>query len=220
MKSLGGAARLSVFFRAGFVGSLILASLALAGCADVRSVPPSPTGTDTAAPTPTATLPIAMTPAQAKAAYKSIAQNSCRLAQADGVVEVGEGYTAVMTNSTQAYQGFNEALLITPDAYSVLFSLSDFNSCADWFIFSMADEAGKAAPIDVTFNTDASFNVQKVLASGKTSKLRIVVADGLIATITDLIETSKPIIGCRHGSLTEADLAIVKTAVDRRTAGK
>jgi hypothetical protein len=159
-----------------------------------------------------------MTAAEAKAAYKNIAKASCNWAQRDGVVEVGDGYTAVMTNSTQAYNGFTEASLVAPDEYRVLFDLSDFQACADWYLFSMADEAGKAAAIDVTFNSDASFNVRKVLASGAASALKIIVADGVIATATNLDPADPWTHGCRYGSLTVADLQILKTAVDRRAA--
>lgn len=204
----------------------LLVTLAVTGCADVRAVPPSPTSsatttnTATGNPTPSATLPLEMTAAQAKAAYKNIAKASCNWAQRDGVVESGDAYTAVMTNSLQAYLGFTEASFVAPDSYKVLSDLSDFYACADWYAFSMADEAGKTAPIDVTFNSDASFNVHKVLASGLPSVLKIIVADGVIATATNLDPADPWIIGCRYGSLTESDLAIVKTAVDRRAAGQ
>ena len=213
----------------GVVASGFVLVLMLTGCGDVNLATPSPTvsasaspsPSDSASASPSATLPLEMTPAQAKAAYKRIAQASCSWAQRDGVAEVGAGYTAVMTNSAQAYKGFTEASFIAPDAYNVLFDLSDFHACADWYLFSMADEAGKAAPLNVTFNsTDASFNVRKVLASGLPSALKIVVADGVIATATNLDPADPWIIGCRYGSLTAADLAIVKTAVDRRAASQ
>lgn len=213
----------------GVVASSVALVLFLTGCGDVNLATPSPTVSESITPSPSesasaspsATLPIEMTPAQAKEAYKRIAQASCNWAQRDGVAEVGAGYTAVMTNSAQAYEGFTEASFIAPDAYNVLFDLSDFHACADWYIFSMADEAGKPAALNVTYNsTDASFDVRKVLASGKPSALKIIVADGVIATATNLDPTDPWIIGCRYGSLTDADLAIVKTAVDRRAAGQ
>jgi phosphoserine aminotransferase len=159
-----------------------------------------------------------MTPAEAKAAYKGIAKASCNWAQRDGVVEVGDGYSAVMTNSTQAYKGFTEASLVAPDAYKVLFDLGDFQACADWYLFSMADEAGKDAAIEVTFNSDASFNVHKVLASGAASALKMIVANGAIATATNLDPADPWVHACRYGSLTVADLQILKTAVERRAA--
>jgi hypothetical protein len=200
----------------------LLVTLAVTGCADVRAVLPSPTSsasptnTATGNPTPSATLPLEMTAAQAKAAYKNIAKASCNWAQRDGVVESGDAYTAVMTNSSQAYLGFTEASFVAPDSYKVLSDLSDFYACADWYAFSMADEAGKTAPIDVTFNSDASFNVHKVLASGEASVLKIVVSNGVISVVTKLDSTDGWARQIRYGSLTDADLQILKKAVDRQ----
>jgi hypothetical protein len=213
-------------FRAAAVTvGLVGLALSVAGCGQVVAAP-TKTSQPSAA-SPSATLPSAttsattraMTPAEAKAAYKAIAKTSCNLAQAQGVAEVGPGTTAIMTNRAQGYKDFTAAYFEAPDAYSIIWELDGFNACRDWYSFSMADEAGKEAAIDVVFNTnDASFTVKQDLGQFGASAVRVVVADGLIATVTDLNPQTPGIVGLRYGSLTNADLNILKTAVDRYLA--
>ena len=201
----------------------IAVSLFIAGVAACTQVSPLSTSSalETATKTPSAgaTVSAPMTPDEAKAAYKAIAKTSCNLAQNQGVAEVGPGTTAIMTNHAQGYKDFTAAYFQAPDTYTIIWELDGFNACRDWYTFSMADEAGKEAKIDVTFNqTDSSFTVKQDLGQIGASAVKVVVADGLIATLTDLNPDTPGIVGLRYGSLTEADLNILKVAVDRYVA--
>jgi hypothetical protein len=220
MKSFGEFAQRSMFVAAG----VLVGSLCLAGCSQATPTA-NPTATSTTSssasstPIPSATLPAAMTPAEAKAAYKAFTKASCNKAQNEGVVETGDTYTAVMASTAQGYQDFTAAYFEQPDTYQIIWELDGFNACADWFTFSMADEAGREAAINVTFNqADASFTATQDLGAMGVSSHRFTVATGLIATATNLDPKHATTVSLRYGTLTADDLKILKTAVDRYTA--
>lgn len=192
---------------AGFAFAL---TLTFAGC--------SSTPTPTASPTPSVSLPAAMTPAEAKAAYKLIAKASCTKAQAEGVVETGNGFTVVMTTKSQNYKDFSAAYLEEPDNYGLLWELDSITSCTDWYTFSMADEAGQEAAIKVTFNpADSTFTTVEDFGDSGIYTYKYTVADGRLATCTN-VDNPEKVTSIKYGALDAEGLKILTTAVDRYLA--
>ncbi len=180
------------------------------GCS-APTLAPLPTVTQSPAPT---VAP--MTPAEAKAAYKVIAQTSCDAAQALGVVESSEDYTVVSVNKEEGYKDYSAAYLEKPDTYKLIWELTSITSCADWYTFSMSDEAGKEADIDVTFDAaDSTFTTFEDFGEFGTSNFKYTVADGKLATSENLDPKNQIFTTIKYGNLTEADLDILKTAVDQ-----
>lgn len=183
-----------------------------AGCS--AAIPsPSPTVTQSPSQSP---IIEAMTPAEAKAAYKVIAQTSCDAAQALGVVESSEDYTVVSVNKAEGYKDYSAAYLEKPETYKLIWELTSITSCADWFSFSMAEEAGKEAEIDVTFDAaDSTFTTFEDFGEFGTSNFKYTVENGKLATSENLDPKNPIVTAIKYGNLTEADLNILKTAVDQ-----
>ena len=181
-----------------------------AGCS-APTLAPLPTVTQSPAPT---VAP--MTSAEAKAAYKLIAQASCDAAQALGVVESSEDYTVVSVNKEEGYKDYSAAYLEKPETYKLIWELTSITSCADWFSFSMAEEAGKEAEIDVTFDAaDSTFTTFEDFGEFGTSNFKYTVANGKLATSENLDPKNPIVTAIKYGNLTDADLNILKTAVDQ-----
>lgn len=191
--------------------SFLLLGMALVSGCSATSAPQS-------TPTPTATLPAAMTPAEAKASYKLIAQASCTKAQSEGVTEQGADFIAVMTPKAQNYKDFSAAYFAKPDEYGLIWELDGFNSCADWYTFSMADEAGQEADIKVTFNpADSTYTTVEDFGDAGVFTNRFTVADGRLAMVVNIDEPDE-VTKITYGALTEYSLKILTTAVDRHLA--
>ncbi len=194
--------------------ALIVASAAFtSGCATPGD--PTISASPTASPSPTATF-AAKTPAQAKAAYKLIAKASCDEAQLNGVVETVGPTTVVMTPKTKGYKDYNAAYFTKPDKYEVIWELTGLASCADWYTFSMSDEAGKEAEIDVTFNkADGTYDVTQSFDDVKYA-YQVTVVDAKIGSEVEIKTGAKTTL--RYGNQTAADQLILTTAVDRYLA--
>jgi len=191
--------------------SFLLAGLiVVSGCSS--QVAPTPS------PTPSVSLPAAQTPAEAKASYKLIAQASCNKAQAEGVTETSDSFTAVMTPKSQNYKDFSAAYLVEPDEYGLIWELDALTSCADWYTFSMADEAGTEAAIDVTFNpADSTYQTVEDFGDSGIYTYRFTVQDGRVDTATNVEEPTK-VTKITYGPIGDAGLTILKTAVDQHLA--
>lgn len=195
-------------FRKTVTITAIALSLALAGCS-------SPNPQPTATPSPTQTFE-AKTPAEAKAAYKDIAKASCNKAQAEGVVESGADYTLVSVNKDDNYLDFSAAYFQKPDTYELIWELTSLTSCADWYEFSMADEAGTEAAIDVLFNTaDGSYTTREDMGDLGMFSHKYTVVDGLITEALNLDPKNPVTTKVRYGNITEEDRNILITAVKR-----
>lgn len=195
-------------FRKTALVAAIALSLALTGCS-------SPNPQPTAPPSPTQTLE-EKTPAQAKADYKDIAQASCEKAQAEGVVESGADYTLVAVNKDENYLDFSAAYFQKPDTYELIWELTSLTSCADWYEFSMAEEAGIEAAIDVTFNTaDGTYTTTQDMGDLGIFSHQYTVVDGLITEALNLDAKNPVTTKVRYGNITEEDRNILITAVDR-----
>lgn len=195
-----------------FAAALIAASVAFtAGCASTGN----PTVSASPSATPTATFD-AMTPAQAKAAYKVIAKASCNEAELNGVVETVGPTTVVMTPKSKGYKDYNAAYFTKPDKYEVIWELTGLASCADWYTFSMSDEAGKEADIDVTFNkSDGTYEVTQSFDDVKYA-YQVTAVDGKISSMVEIKTGAKTTL--KYGNQTAADQLILTTAVDRYLA--
>ena len=183
------------------VAGVLLISALLTGCS-TKAEP-------IASPSPTINP---MTPAEAKAAYKVIAKTSCETAQNIGVVEQTGDTTVVMTPKDKNYKDFNAAYFTKPDKYQLIWELTGLAACADWYEFSMADEAGKPAPIDVTFDSnDGTFATSQTF-DGVTYKAVVTVASGKIAT--SKTPATGDLTTLKYGGQTAEDQNILVTAVD------
>jgi hypothetical protein len=186
--------------------------LAVSGCASAQ-----PTVTST--PTPSKTSIVTMTPEQALASYKVLAQNSCNAAQSLGVVEKAADITIVSVNKNQNYKDFSAAYFQKPDTYTLIWELTSIAACADWYTFSMADEAGQDAGIKVTYDgKDGSYTAFQDLGEFGTSNFKYTVFDAKIATAQNLDPKSPGIVSIRYGNITPAERNILITAVDRYNA--
>lgn len=189
----------------------------LAGCADAN-----PQQSSSPEPSASVTTPVVepMSPAEAKLAYKEVAKASCDAAQSLGVVESAETYTLVAVNKDENYKDFSAAYFEKPDKYALVWELDGLHSCADWYSFSMAEEAGQEAPIDVTFDeTDATFTTFQDFGEYGTANYKIQVADGKILTATNLDPKNEIVVTIRYGQITDADRKILVTAVDQYLEG-
>ena len=190
--------------------AVLLGLVGLAGC----SSQPAPIST----PTPTVTLPAAQTPAEAKASYKSIAEASCNKAQGEGVTETSGNFTAVMTPKSQNYKDFSAAYLVEPEEYGLIWELDALVSCADWYTFSMADEAGSEAAIEVTFNpADSTYQTVEDFGDVGIYTYRFAVVDGRIATSVNVDKPSE-VTTITYGAIGDSGLDILMTAVDQHLA--
>lgn len=186
------------------------AAIGLAGCSS-NALAPSPT--PTSSPSETVSP---MTPAEAKAAYKKIAKASCDSALSLGVVEAGDDYRLVSVNKDEAYKDYSAAYFEEPDNYELIWELDSIHSCADWFAFSMAEEAGQEAAIEVTFDpTDSTFTTFEDFGEYGTSNYKMTVADGKFFTATNLDPEHENTVTIQYGNFTDADRQILVTAVDR-----
>ncbi len=176
---------------------------------------PAPGPSPRASSTPTATKPAAMTPAEAKAAFAVIAKDSCFEAQKLGVVESSEDFIVVSLNKDEAYKDYSAAYLEYPSTFGLIWELTAITACADYYTFSMAEEAGKEAEIDVTFDeTDSTFTTFEDFGEFGTSNYKFTIVDGKFATAENLDPKNERFITIRYGSITADDRAVVETAVE------
>jgi hypothetical protein len=193
--------------------SVIIAGMLAATFAACSAPTPSPT--PSASSTPTATKAAPMTPTEAKLAFSKIAEASCTEAQSLGVVEKSENFVVVALNKDEAYKDYSAAYLEYPSTYGLIWELDAITACADYFTFTMAEEAGQEAAIEVTFDEDdATYTTFEDFGEYGTSNYKFTVVDGKFATAENLDPKNERLITIRYGNLTEDDRAVVKTAVE------
>ncbi len=193
--------------------SLIIAGMLAASFAACSAPQPNPS--PSASSTPTASKPAPMTPAEAKVAFAKIAKDSCFEAQALGVVESSEDFIVVALNKDEAYKDYSAAYLEYPSTYGLIWELDAITACADYYTFSMAEEAGQEAAIDVTFDeNDSTFTTFEDFGEFGTSEYKFTIVDGKFATAQNLDPKNERFITIRYGSITTDDRAVVETAVE------
>jgi hypothetical protein len=197
--------------------TLVLSGLLAGGLTACSTPQPNPTPSATSTPTPT--KPAAMTPAEAKLAFSKIAKDSCFEAQKLGVVESSEGFKVVSLNKDDAYKDFSAAYLEYPSNYGLIWELDAITACADYYTFSMSEEAGKEADIAVTFDpNDSTYTTFEDFGEFGTSNYKFTIVDGKFATAENLDPKNARLTTIRYGSITDEDRAVVKTAVDEYQA--
>lgn len=191
------------------------ASLLLTSC----SAPAAPT----ASPSTSETVQ-ALTPAEAKAEFETVANASCDKAMAEGVVEQStslDGFTLVMVPKDDAYLDFSAAYFEPDDNYELIWETDAFSACGASISFSLAAEAGVESDLKVSFiPADSSFETFQDLGEYGTSRLKYQVTDGLLSEIEILDSTVVDIRTIRYGNLSLDQWGILRTAVDRYLADK
>jgi FPC/CPF motif-containing protein YcgG len=178
----------------------------------------SPVAAPTDLPKATATY-TALSPAEAKAQFETIANASCDKAMAEGVVEqsiASGGFTLVMVPKEEGYKDFSAAYFEPADNYELIWEADALSACSASISFSLAAEAGVESEIKVTFDgRDSTFETFEDLGEFGTSRLRYNVDNGLLSRIEVLDATSIDARMIRYGNLQDADWNILRTAVDR-----
>ena len=191
---------------------VVVSVFALAGCAS-PSVQPSATPT----PTPSATFE-AKAPAQALEDFRAIAAKSCETALAEGVVEEStgaEGFKLVMVPKAEAYKDYSAAYFAPPKTYELIWETDALSACGADIQFAMAEEGGGTVDLDVSFSTeDGTYTTTQDLGEQGIWTLNYEVTDGLFSTVTTLRNGDEDPRTIRYGNLTDAEWAILKTAVD------
>ena len=192
---------------------LVVAGMLVASLAACTAPAPGPS--PSASSTPSATKPAPMAPAEAKAAFAVIAKDSCFEAQKLGVVESSEDFIVVSLNKDEAYKDYSAAYLEYPSTFGLIWELTAITACADYYTFSMAEEAGKEADIDVTFDeNDSTFTTFEDFGEFGTSEYKFTIVDGKFSTAENLDPKNERFITIRYGSITADDRAVVETAVE------
>jgi hypothetical protein len=199
------------------VSALVLSGMLVGGLTSCST--PQPNSTPSASPTPTATKTASMTNAEAKLAFSKIAKDSCFEAQKLGVVESSEGFKVVALNKDEAYKDFTAAYLEYPSSYGLIWELDGITACADYYTFSMSEEAGKEADIDVTFDAnDSTYTTFEDFGEFGISNYKFTIIGGKFATAENLDPKNARLTTIRYGSITSEDRAVVKIAVDEYQA--
>jgi hypothetical protein len=193
----------------------LLPSLLLAGCASS-----SPTGTpsDSQAPTPSPTSTIIPEPVDITAAFREIAYASCDKANAEGVVESGWDGTqkAILVPDSEAYQDFSAVFVDENGVPALIWETDSFAACNASNVYSLAEEAGQEAEINLTFN-EADGTFQTTLDQGPDQDPFVatyMVSSGLIVQQRIDADWGEATIEITYGMPSDDDIAFLRTAVD------
>ena len=197
--------------------SLVVA-LALTGCAtDVPTPTSSATPPPTSSPQPTSIV----APADVTAAFREIAYASCDKANAEGVVESGwDGdltQKAILVPDSEAYKDYSAVFVAENGVLALIWETDSFASCNASNAYSLAEEAGQEAAIDLTFN-EADGTYQTTLDQGPDQEAPFVatytVSNGLIVQQHIDADWGETTIEITYGMPSEENIAYLRTAVD------
>ena len=194
----------------------LLPALLLAGCASS-----SPTGTPSESPEPSTspTSTIIAEPVDITEAFREIAHASCDKANAEGVVESGWDGTqkAILVPDSEAYQDYSAVFVGENGVPALILETDSFASCNASNTYSLAEEAGQEAEIDLTFN-EADGTYQTTLDQGPDQDVPFVatyiVSNGLIVQQHIDADWGETTIEITYGMPSEDDIAFLRTAVD------
>jgi len=194
----------------------LLPALLLAGCASS-----SPTGTPSESPEPSTspTSTIIAEPVDITEAFREIAHASCDKANAEGVVESGWDGTqkAILVPDSEAYQDYNAVFVGENGVPALILETDSFASCNASNTYSLAEEAGQEAEIDLTFN-EADGTYQTTLDQGPDQDVPFVatyiVSNGLIVQQHIDADWGETTIEITYGMPSADDIAFLRTAVD------
>ncbi len=155
-----------------------------------------------------------MSKEQAKAAFAVIAEASCQKAMDEGVVEGSDTVVVVAVPKGEAYKDYSAAYTENGEKFGLIWELDSLVTCADSFTFSMAEEAGQEADIEVTFDEkDGTYTTFEDFGEYGTSNYKFTVKDGIFVSAENLDEDFG-MTSIKYGAPTEQELNILHTAVD------
>jgi len=161
----------------------------------------------------------AMTAQEAEDQFKAIARASCQAALEEGTLEKSVdpgGFTLVMVPKEDAYKEFSAAYFQPEDTYELIWETDAFSACGASMTYDLAEEAGQESDLEVTFNAELQqFETFQDFGEFGESRLGYQTIGGKISSVVDLQAGDSAKRTVTYGSITEADLDILRTAVDR-----
>jgi hypothetical protein len=193
-------------FASAVVCALVLVA---AGCS--AATQPTTAASPTAIPT--------LTAAEAEGQFKTIARASCEEALEKGTLEKSVdpgGFTLVMVPKADAYKDFSAAYFQPDDTYELIWETDAFSACGASMTYDLAEEAGQDSDLEVIFNAELQqFETFQDLGEFGVSRLGYEILDGKISSVQDLETEDSAKRTVTYGNLTEAELNILTTAVER-----
>jgi len=183
--------------------------LAISGC--------SATNQPTIAENPTA-IPT-LTAEEAEGQFKAIARASCQAALEEGTLEKSVdpgGFTLVMVPKEDAYKEFSAAYFQPEDTYELIWEIDAFSACGASMTYDLAEEAGQESDLEVIFNAELQqFETFQDFGEFGISRLGYEIFDGKISSVQFLETEDSDKLTVSYGNLTEVEINIITTAVDR-----
>jgi len=183
--------------------------LVAAGCS--AATQPTTAASPTAIPT--------LTAAEAEGQFKIIARASCEEALEKGTLEKSVdpgGFTLVMVPKADAYKDFSAAYFQPDDTYELIWETDAFSACGASMTYDLAEEAGQDSDLEVIFNEELQqFETFQDLGEFGVSRLGYEILDGKISSVQDLETEDSAKRTVTYGNLTEAEINILTTAVER-----
>jgi hypothetical protein len=180
----------------------------------------SATNQPTLAESPTA-VPT-LTAEEAEAQFKTIARASCQEALEKGTLEKSEdpgGFTLVMVPKDDAYKDFSAAYFQPDDTYELIWETDAFSACGASMTYDLAEEAGQESDLEVIYNAELQqFETFQDFGEFGVSRLGYEILDGKISSVQDLETKDSAKRTVTYGNLTEAEINILTTAVERYLA--
>lgn len=197
-------------------GASVLLLAALSGCASSPSPTTPPTSpTQPTAPSPTATATALPIPADVAGSFREITDASCATASADGVTEIatdGSG-RLILVPKEDAYLDFSAVSVGTSGVGELIWSTEVFYACNASVGFSYSDELNSDYGLIEFDETDGSYTV--TVGEGKNAYIAdYTVSDGLIRTGSSTSDGETTVLTIEYGMPSEADIAILRAAVD------
>ncbi len=161
----------------------------------------------------------AMTVQEAEAQFKTIARASCEVALELGTLEKSvepDGFTLVMVPKEDAYKDFSAAYFQPDDTYELIWEIDAFSACGASITYDLAEEAGQESDLEVLFNAEfQQFETFQDFGEFGESRLGYQTFEGKISSVQDLMSDDSSKRTVSYGNLTEAEINILITAVDR-----
>lgn len=160
-----------------------------------------------------------MSAQEAEDQFKTIARASCEAALEQGTLEKSVdpgGFTLVMVPKADAYKDFSAAYFQPDDTYELIWETDAFSACGASITYDLAEEAGQESDLEVLFNAELQqFETFQDFGEFGVSRLGYHVVDGKISSVQDLETEDSDKRTVSYGNLTEAEINILTTAVDR-----
>lgn len=199
-------------------GASVLLLAALSGCASSPSPttpPTSPTQQTEPSPTTSPTATAFPIPDDIEASFRDIADASCATASAEGATEIatdGSG-RLILVPKEDAYQDFSAVSVGESGVGELIWSTEVFYACNASIGFSYSDESNSDYGLIEFDETDGSYTV--TVGEGKDAFVAdYTVSDGLIRTGSSTSDGETTVLTIEYGMPSEADIAILRAAVD------